>query len=542
MKEKIAQLKEMTDKLNARTKKIIIAGVVILIVGAVAIALILNNRPYETLFTGLSQEEAQQITQKLQEDGIYFKYNGDSEILVKKDVLDQTKAALVQEGYPKNGFTYDTFRNNAGMMTTDSDKNTYKLYELQDRIGATIRSFDGVKDAKVTIALGEQSKYVLSDDEGENSSASVVVTMEGGGSPTTEQVSGIQRLVAKSVPDMELSEVVVLDGNGNDVSVEVDGGTASGGNSSDAEEIAQVVENQIANNVMKVLGPIYGQQNVRVSARAQINMENLMRETIRYSTPEKIDEEDKTGIVSNENRYVERAGGGDTAGGVAGAETNADTAEYNTDSDDDDNGAYSESISREYLVDQIKEQGQVSPGALDDLTVSVAINGEGYGSLQERQLLSLVGNAAGIAAADQRDKIAIVSAPFNDGTNDGDEEELSGFARLVAGIPFWVFIVGAVLLAVLLGLVILLMIRRRKKAEEQERLEMEEAEAAAALAAESAGEDIPEFDLNEELQEIKNDRGMELKRSIREFAEQNPEISAQLIKNWLNGGGGNGSN
>ncbi len=542
MKEKIAQLKEMTDKLNARTKKIIIAGVVILIVGAVAIALILNNRPYETLFTGLSQEEAQQITQKLQEDGIDFKYNGDSEILVKKDVLDQTKAALVQEGYPKNGFTYDIFRNNAGMMTTDSDKNTYKLYELQDRIGATIRSFDGVKDAKVTIALGEQSKYVLSDDEGENSSASVVVTMEGGGSPTTEQVSGIQRLVAKSVPDMELSEVVVLDGNGNDVSVEVDGGTASGGNSSDAEEIAQVVENQIANNVMKVLGPIYGQQNVRVSARAQINMENLMRETIRYSTPEKIDEEDKTGIVSNENRYVERAGGGDTAGGVAGAETNADTAEYNTDSDDDDNGAYSESISREYLVDQIKEQGQVSPGALDDLTVSVAINGEGYGSLQERQLLSLVGNAAGIAAADQRDKIAIVSAPFNDGTNDGDEEELSGFARLVAGIPFWVFIVGAVLLAVLLGLVILLMIRRRKKAEEQERLEMEEAEAAAALAAESAGEDIPEFDLNEELQEIKNDRGMELKRSIREFAEQNPEISAQLIKNWLNGGGGNGSN
>lgn len=542
MKEKIAQLKEMTDKLNARTKKIIIAGVVILIVGAVAIALILNNQPYETLFTGLSQEEAQQITQKLQEDGIDFKYNGDTEILVKKDVLDQTKAALVQEGYPKNGFTYDTFKNNAGMMATDSDKNTYKLYELQDRIGATIRSFDGVKDAKVTIALGEESKYVLSDDEGENSSASVVVAMEGGGSPTAEQVAGIQRLVAKSVPNMELSEVVVLDGNGNDVSVEADGGTAAGGNSSDAEEIAQVVENQIANNVMKVLGPIYGQENVRVSARAQINMENLMRETISYSTPEKIDEEDKTGIVSNENRYIERAGGGDTAGGVAGTETNADTAEYNTDSEDNNNGAYSESISREYLVDQIKEQGQVSPGALDDLTVSVAINGEGYGSLQERQLLSLVGNAAGIAAADQRDKIAIVSAPFNDGTNDNEEENLSGFARLVAGIPFWVFIAGAVLLAVLLGLIILLMIRRRKKAEEQERLEMEEAEAAAALAAERDGIDIPEFDINEELQEIKNDRGMELKKSIREFAEQNPEISAQLIREWLNGGGGNGSN
>ncbi len=540
MKEKIAQLKEMTDKLNSRTKKIIIAGVAVLIVGAVAIALILNNQPYETLFTGLSQEEAQQITQKLQEDGVDFKYNGDSEILVKRDLLDQTKATLVQEGYPKNGFTYDTFKENAGMMTTDSDKNTYKLYELQDRIGATIRSFDGVKDAKVTIALGEASKYVLSDNEGESSSASVVVTMQGGGSPTTEQVSGIQRLVAKSVPGMELSEVVVLDGNGNDVSVERDGGLSST-TSSDTEEIAQIIENQIANNVMKVLGPIYGQNNVRVSARAQINMENLVRETITYNTPEKIDEEDKTGIVSNEDRYVERAGGGDTAGGVAGTETNADTAEYNTDSDTDNEGAYSESVSREYLVNQIKEQGQVTPGALDDLTVSVAINGEGFGSLRESQLLALVGNAAGIAASDQRDKIAIVSAPFNDGTNDDSGEEGGAFARILETVPLWVFIAGAVLLAVLIGVVILLLVRKRKK-EEAEEEELLNAEGPAILAVDGAEEEIPEFDLNEELREIKNDRGMALKKSIREFAEQNPEISAQLLKNWLNGGSGDGTN
>lgn len=540
MKEKIAQLKEMTDKLNSRTKKIIIAGVAVLIVGAVAIALILNNQPYETLFTGLSQEEAQQITSKLQEDGVDFKYNGDSEILVRKDVLDQTKATLVQEGYPKNGFTYDTFRENAGMMTTDSDKNTYKLYELQDRIGATIRSFDGVKDAKVTIALGEESKYVLSDNEGESSSASVVVTMQGGGSPTTEQVSGIQRLVAKSVPGMELSEVVVLDGNGNDVSVERDGGLSSA-TSSDTEEIAQVIENQIANNVMKVLGPIYGQNNVRVSARAQINMENLMRETITYNTPEKIDEEDKTGIVSEEERYIERAGGGDTAGGVAGAETNADTAEYNTDSDTDAEGAYSESISREYLVNQIKEQGQVTPGALDDLTVSVAINGEGFGSLRESQLLALVGNAAGIAASDQRDKIAIVSAPFSDSTEDEGGQEGNAFTRILETIPLWVFIAGAVLLAVLIGLVILLIARKRKKEAEEEE-ELLNTEGPAILAVDGEEEEVPEFNLNEELQEIKNDRGMALKKSIREFAEQNPEISAQLIKNWLNGGSGDGTN
>ena len=56
MKERIDQLKELVEKLNSRTKKIIIIGVAALIVGAVIIALILNNQPYETLFTGLGQE------------------------------------------------------------------------------------------------------------------------------------------------------------------------------------------------------------------------------------------------------------------------------------------------------------------------------------------------------------------------------------------------------------------------------------------------------------------------------------------------------
>ena len=32
--------------------------------------------------------------------------------------------------------------------------------------------------------------------------------------------------------------------------------------------------------------------------------------------------------------------------------------------------------------------------------------------------------------------------------------------------------------------------------------------------------------LSKEMQELRNDRGMELKKQVREFADQNPEISA----------------
>lgn len=277
MKEKLGQFKEFAGNLSSKTKKIIIAVAAVLVVAAIVIALILNNRPYAVLFSGLGEQEAQQITAKLQEEQIAFRYEGDSTIMVPENVVDQTKATLVQQGYPKSGFTYDTFKDNAGLMTTDSDKNTYRLYELQDRIGATIKLFDGVKDANVTIALGEDNRYVLNDSE-TKSSAAVTVVMADGGSPSAKQVEGIQRLVSKAVPNMTMEEVGVIDGNGVTVS-ETENKTA---NSSDAEEIAAVVEGQIEKKILKVLGPIYGDDNVSVAVRAQINMERLIRETTTY--------------------------------------------------------------------------------------------------------------------------------------------------------------------------------------------------------------------------------------------------------------------
>ena len=517
MKEKLGQFKEFAGNLSSKTKKIIIAVAAVLVVAAIVIALILNNRPYAVLFSGLGEQEAQQITAKLQEEQIAFRYEGDSTIMVPENVVDQTKATLVQQGYPKSGFTYDTFKDNAGLMTTDSDKNTYRLYELQDRIGATIKLFDGVKDANVTIALGEDNRYVLNDSE-TKSSAAVTVVMADGGSPSAKQVEGIQRLVSKAVPNMTMEEVGVIDGNGVTVS-ETENKTA---NSSDAEEIAAVVEGQIEKKILKVLGPIYGDDNVSVAVRAQINMERLIRETTTYNTPEKIDDEDKTGIISHEDVYNERSGTGSTAGGVVGTETNADTAEYNTEGDGAGATASSESRSTDYLVNQIKEQGEVDSGALDDLSVSVVVNGNGFGSLREAQLRSLVGNAAGIARGEQADKITLASAPFDGRIDDEDTETAS--TSLLESIPLWAIIAAVSLLLILTGIIVVLIIRRRRAEEEEEEEELLE-------------EEVEHIDLNQELQQIQNDRGMELKRSIREFAEQNAEISAQLLKNWLNGGG-----
>ena len=524
MKEKLAGVKEFIGKLSCKTKKLIIAGAAVLVSGAVIIAVVLNNKPYAVLFYELGAEESQQIVEKLQEEGIEFKYQGDTTIMVKEEELDQVKAKLVQEGYPKSGFTYDTYTQNAGMMTTDSDKQLYKLYELQDRIGATICLFDGVKDAKVTIALGEESKYALNDEAEQKSTATAVVTMEDGGAPTEKQAAAVQRLVAKSVPKMQLEDVAVFDGNMNDVTVSNEGSNTG----SDAEEIAKVVEDQIAKKVMKVLGPIYGNKNVHVSARAQINMEQLIREVTTYNTPEKIDENDKNGIVGKEELYNEEATTNNGASGVAGSETNADTPEYNTDGEGGANSK-SESVSREYLVNQIKEQGQISPGALEDLTVSVAINKNGLGQLTEAEVKELVGNASGIAVTDRAEKIAVASVPFYE---DEEAEDVSNEAEGIKKSTLIALIACLAALVIIVTVVVILLWRRsRKKRALEEQLEEE-----GLLQDVSEQEE----EKNREILEMQNDKGLELKRNVRDFAEKNPEISAQLLKSWLNGGGQDG--
>ncbi len=96
----------------------------------------------------------------------------------------------------------------------------------------------------------------------------------------------------------------------------------------------------------------------------------------------------------------------------------------------------------------------------------------------------------------------------------------------------WALIAGIALILVLIAVVVILILRRRRQQEEEDELEE---------LVEEAEDEVPAIlDLNEEIQEIQNDRGMELKRSVREFAEQNAELSAQLLKNWLNGGAGDG--
>lgn len=118
-------VKEKWNGVSPKTKKLggmIVVGTIVIALAAVLLLKIAEGG-YSTLFTGLNQEEAQEVAAFLQEEGIGFKYDDkEGTIRVPEAQEEVLRAELLSKGYPKSGFTYDMRVNNSGIMTTESDR------------------------------------------------------------------------------------------------------------------------------------------------------------------------------------------------------------------------------------------------------------------------------------------------------------------------------------------------------------------------------------------------------------------------------------
>lgn len=565
-------IKEAWQNMPGKTRKMILAitaGTLLLAAVGIAVLNLSSDKGYSTLFMGMNSEDAQAVVSMLQTDGIDYRYNDKTgSVQVPAETVDQTRAKLLSAGYPKSGFTYDMYRDNAGIMTTESDKEKYTLYELQDRLGAQIRLFDGVRDAKVTIAEAGEQKYALDDKTETDASASVVITMENGQELTETKASAVKNLIARAVRGMNFTNVAVFDAA---TMTEVgDGKTdAASGSGESMAALTSLVESNIAGNVRRVLELVYGQGKVAVSVKGTLNMERLIQESTQYTTPDRINDQDKTGLLEREEVAGEQSGTtGQNAGGVAGADANADTPRYTNENGTSQNtDTYANnSAARQWLYNTTKEQRQVDPGVLENTTVGVTIDTDDM-SISDADLVRLVANSAGIDSQQADQKITVIRTLSAGSKAAGaavpaDTPAATGLAALPLPIVI-ALAAGSVLILLLIAL--LLIGRRRSKADaaaraalldENEEGLLEEItdpalEAAPAQDTLAAGETRPDTSVlkavaedgdeemrqNEEIIGLRMKRSLKLKQNIGEFVDENPQIAAKLIQNWLLGEG-----
>lgn len=537
------KFKEIWKNVPVRTKRLlaaIIGVTVALIIAGVVVLNLTNKTEYTALFTGLSSEEAQQVGELLQDQNVDYRYSAsDGTIRVPNDQAEQLRVSLLSKGYPKSGFSYDMYISNSKMMSTESDKKQYTLYDLQDRLGATIRLFDGVQDARVTIAEGKDSGYALDDSPEVDATASAVVTMQPGKSLSKTNADAIRNLIARSVEGMNFTNVSVFDAA---TMTEVGGTEEADAAGSSGSAAVNGMETEIASNiegkVRKVLAQIYGADNIAVSVRGILDPTHSVQEATTYNVPEKTDDDDKEGLLKKEEKTTEKSGSSSGSGGnVAGTDANADTPDYTTDSGDSASNSYSsDTTSREWLYNETTKQTETSPGSLTDVTVAVVINTDDTETIRNTDLINLVADAAGISRDDAKDKITIIrSAPQKAETsadsksNESVEEQMPSLLILLAA--------GAAAVLVLMILLFIITGRKKKKNMRQQQEEAAaEAEAEAERRRAAAAQQKKKRDVSEE-EKIGNahmQRGLKLKNDIGDFIDENPQVAAKLVETWLN--------
>lgn len=538
MKEKfqsgLKKVKELyVGEHKSKYIKITAVALILVIAVSVALALVLNNRPYETLVTGLTTDEASAIVGKLDEYGATdYKIEGDT-IKVPEAEVANLQAKLLVDGYPKSGFLYGTYLDNVGMMSSESDRETLKNYELQDRMAAVIRNFSGVKNAVVDISPGSDQRYVLDSDNATPATAAVFVEMQDGGALPDSYVDAIGNFVAHSVQGLDFESVTITDSIGNSYTPgSTDTSTAS---ASDLKlRLENQVNNRVRNEVVQALSPIYGTDNVRVSVTSTVDVSHRVQEKTEYTTPEGAP--DGEGIIGHREYDQELVRGENAAkGGTVGTPSNADIPTY-MESQNVVNGNeryLKNSGTEDVNVNTTTQQSEQNFGVVTDVMIAVTINQDTAGNVGTAQLISHIARAAGISTDQQADKINVLVAPFyNPDANNTTAPILPGLQ-----IPKWALYVGAGVFGLLLLLIVFLVIRSKRRKKAQELLQAQQAEELAAqeaAAAEQAQEQI------DNVLEIKNEKSMELKQEIRKFTEENPEIAAQMIRTWLRGEGANG--
>lgn len=544
MKEKAKALFDKTkERLKHVSKKIwiAIAAVLVVLIVAIAIVLTLNKQDYAVLVTQVSDTEASNILNFLSEQGVTnYKVEDGNTVLVPAGQESSLKARILMANLNQTGNYYTE---NLSAFSTNEERLAVEKMALEQKMAGVIRNFPNVVDATVNITPGENRAYILDSNNVIQASAAVMLTMVEGEMLSDEQAAAIQQFVSNSVQGLEIDSVSIGDTAGN---IYLTGDALNGDASAMKLQLQQAWENRVNTNIKKVLDPIFGEDNVKVAVTCEVEVDRTTEQRTEIRLPEGT--EDGRGIVSSErgSYYVGRPEEG-LPGGVVGTESNSDLVEAVETGALPQNGDtmiagdkqidYENSRS-EYQIDNI------GAARVTDCTVAVTINSRTAGDFNVEDVRRHVARAAKIqgdldpvTGEEILDgKISVLAMDFFD-PNEGLRPSIGGGEQTV---PLWVLIaagVGLLLFIILLTVILLLRRKKRKKQQEQEELERRDMEAMMAAAGLSengeaaAGADVMELEM---------ERGMELRKDIRQFVSDNPEIAAQMVKTWLKGGDGNG--
>ncbi|MCX6059056.1 MAG: flagellar basal-body MS-ring/collar protein FliF [Chloroflexi bacterium] len=508
-----------------------------------------NTPSYSVAYTGLSEADAAQIVQKLDDNNIPYQLKNSGSIEVPSDQVYTTRLLMAREGLPQSSTVgYELFSGTSMLgMTEFSQKVNYQR-AIEGELERTIGSLDSVQTVRVHLVTPEKS--LLSSDQ-LLSTASVTIQIKPGRTLDSSQVRAVTHLVASSVEGLKSENVVVVDSEGNMLA---DGmGTASESDQSlkddqRAAELAYAAE--VQKNVQNILDTILGPN--RSVVKATVEMDWTQREiTSNTFAPTEV-------AIRSSQIINESSSDGGATGGVAGAVSNLPTPVATTTANGNSTYQRSEETLN-YEVSQTQLHEVIAPGKVNRVSVSVMVDNI-TDATQMTSIKSAVEVAAGIDST-RGDKIVVESFAFDRTAMDALSADLAKQQQQELYMQIGMAVATAMAVLALL-FVILRMINNVRNASKEswktvlrpvsEMAALENRGGRPALQQPVSGLSLPAQSLNRQIATaIKENEDVVVHVSpkarkanatedeqnakvISRLAEENPATVAEIIQIWLN--------
>jgi len=510
---------------------------------AVAMMLWASAPEYKPLFIDLNDAQAGEILtalDRMQADYKIDKRRGS--ILVPAGEVHELRLRLAAEGLPQrdeNG--YEILEKNPGYGTSRAMEKARFQHALEGEIARSIMILQGVKAARVHLALPKQSVFVR---QRKPPSASVLLQLLPGYEVDRQQVRAIVHLVSSSVPRLQPERVTVVDQYGHLLSAP-DQENDELSLTDKQFEYKKKVEDHLAGRIETLLIPMVGRDALRAQVFADIDFTTVERTEELYNP-------DLPALRSEQEE--EKTGRSEIAQGVPGALSNqppaAGTApEVLNQAGTNENGGLIETEKknvRNYELDHTINHIRQASGGIRRLTVAVAVDNikipqqdgtvisRPYAQEELNNLTALVKQAVGFDAS-RGDRVTVTNVAFH-----GDEE------ITLPAIPLWqqpwVWSAGKLLVAMLLILVLIFavlrpLMRRLLPPTEESSAGMGDEQGGEGDEEKISGEDEAARSLEEQSEQLLMLEGPQSYEKrlefVRRLIDEDPDRVVQVIKNWV---------
>ena len=279
---------------------VVVGGILWFVWGAISDMM----QNYEPIAVGLSGKQKSEVLNYLRSRNIKYKIEGDSILVPEKnsDELRIEMAGLDLEVTQLKGLER---LNEVGMGDTEKTISAKKQLALQEELQIALNSLNYVDGSNVLLTLPQENSFIAKNRD--PAKASIILRLKPSASLTSEQIRGIQNIVANSIQGLTPANVTITDQYSNPLTSPSDG-TAQ-------YSIAEMDEvKRIKQEVKGLLEPAVGVSGINVAASVEINMEH------KRQTKREIDTNRAAETTFETTEEEEQGGAG--VGGPPGAESN----------------------------------------------------------------------------------------------------------------------------------------------------------------------------------------------------------------------------